>query len=98
MRRICCLPGSEPAPQVWVFLAPSRFATKILILGYWISLDSLVRIEAFQWFTRDKSVIFFLRALSPLHWHLRAGDRGLDMQKGEVGHTASSLISVLPQK
>src|ERR1700733_10934773 len=59
MRRICCLPGSEPAPQVWVFLAPRRFATKILILSYWISLDSLVRIEAFQWVARDKSVIFF---------------------------------------
>jgi hypothetical protein len=34
-------------------LARRRFAAKTQIIGYWISLDSLVRNEPYQWVTLD---------------------------------------------
>src|SRR5271154_6885330 len=50
--------GSRPRPwsgrSVWAFLAPGRFAAKAPLMRVglsWISLDSLVRIETFQWVT-----------------------------------------------
>jgi hypothetical protein len=54
------LPGSRRRRwsdrSVWVFLDRGRFALKTSIFGVgfsWISLDSLVRIESFQWVTLD---------------------------------------------
>jgi hypothetical protein len=47
---------------VWVFLVRAVWAAKTPILRVgipWISLDSLVRIETFQWVTRIKSGRFF---------------------------------------
>jgi hypothetical protein len=41
---------------IWIVLAWGRFAAKTLIYRYWIfliSLDSLVRIQTYQWVTRD---------------------------------------------
>jgi hypothetical protein len=43
--------------SVWVFLADHLFPVKTLFspIGFvWISLDSLVRIETFQWVIREK--------------------------------------------
>jgi hypothetical protein len=53
-------PGARPFDRVWVFLAPGRFAPKTPDYGGWISLDSLVRIDTFQWVKRDKSPKVFL--------------------------------------
>jgi hypothetical protein len=53
--------------SIWVFLEPGRLRTKPPVLGVglsWISLDSLVRIETFQWVTRDLSRFFFRYAFS----------------------------------
>jgi hypothetical protein len=47
---------------ILVFLERRRFAAKppIMRVGFpWISLDSLVRIETFQWVTRIKAETFF---------------------------------------
>jgi hypothetical protein len=47
-----------PVDPVWVFLARRRFAAKtpIMRVGFpWISLDSLVRIETYQWVARKKA-------------------------------------------
>jgi hypothetical protein len=52
-----------PVAPIWVFLARGRFASKALLLSVgfpWISLDSLVRIETFQWVTRLVAGILFL--------------------------------------
>jgi uncharacterized membrane protein YeiH len=41
---------------VWVFLGSGRLAAKTLVLRVgkaWISLDSLVRIECYQWVTMN---------------------------------------------
>jgi hypothetical protein len=46
----------EFGQSVWILLAPRRFASKTQIktVGLsWISLDSLVRIEPFQWVALD---------------------------------------------
>src|SRR3984957_9510472 len=54
--------------SVWVFLAPHRFAAKtpLMSLGLsWISLDSLVRIETFQWVTRLEAKKILCRAFYP---------------------------------
>src|SRR5580704_11527249 len=59
-------------PACWIdlgFLGPSRFCperpeNKAWIS--WISLDSLVRIETFQWVTRDSPRRKFLAPLLPL--------------------------------
>jgi hypothetical protein len=53
-------PFIEP---VWVFLAPSRLARKAKVFRYWISLDSLVRINRYQRVTRDFQSMIFPRAL-----------------------------------
>jgi hypothetical protein len=48
----------SPVDSIWVFSARRRFAEKDPDYGVgfpWISLDSLVRIETYQWVTRDKS-------------------------------------------
>ena len=48
--------------SVWIFLAPGCFALKArpTWVGLsWISLDSLVRIETYQWVTRHKVGKFF---------------------------------------
>jgi hypothetical protein len=45
-----------PVDPVWVFLGSGRSAAKTLVLRVgkaWISLDSLVRIEPFQWVMLD---------------------------------------------
>lgn len=46
----------QVGPAIWVFLACPCFAAKPppMRVGFiWISLDSLVRIETFQWVTRE---------------------------------------------
>jgi hypothetical protein len=51
--------------SVWVFLvrAVSLRKPPIMRVGFpWISLDSLVRIETYQWVTRDFQQKFFPRA------------------------------------
>jgi hypothetical protein len=59
--------GARPfVDPVWVFLAPSRLATrtKVFAIGFpWISLDFLVRIDIYQWVTRDSQERIFSRAL-----------------------------------
>jgi hypothetical protein len=48
----------------WVFLAGRRFAAKRSFIGVglsWISLDSLVRIETYQWVMRHKARKLFSR-------------------------------------
>jgi hypothetical protein len=52
----------RPSTPIWVFLARRLFLGKPTILGIgkaWISLDSLVRIETYQWVTRLFPEIFF---------------------------------------
>ena len=52
--------------SIWVFLARSLFAAEPAFdtIGFsWISLDSLVRIETYQWVTLDFSLTEFSRAL-----------------------------------
>jgi hypothetical protein len=49
-------------------LVPRLFGvkTQFMAIGFpWISLDSLVRIETFQWVTRQKAWTFFPRGFSP---------------------------------
>jgi hypothetical protein len=46
------------------FLGPGRFSTKTPFYGYWVSLDSLVKNEPFQWVTRHKRAKDFLVASS----------------------------------
>jgi hypothetical protein len=56
-----------PVAPIWVFLARGRFAAKapFMRVGFpWISLDSLVRIETFQWVTRLEAGKLFSRAFS----------------------------------
>jgi hypothetical protein len=47
------------------FLATGRFAMETTFLGYWISLDSLVRIEPFQWLMLNFRWKFLPRGFSP---------------------------------
>jgi hypothetical protein len=58
--------------------------------GGWISLDSLVRIETFQWVTRKQSRILFLGARGGL-----GGDAtdagGPDMRQGKNVHKPSLI-------
>ena len=70
--------------SVLVFLAPGRFAAKTPDHEGWISLDSLVRIETYQWVTRHKAEKLFSRASclaferrwdgSPRSWHVEGQD------------------------
>ena len=65
--------------SVWVFLAPRCFAAKapLMTVGFpWISLDSLARIEIFQWVTRPEAEIIFPRAFSLGSAEAGAGGRG----------------------
>ena len=58
---------SESGRSDWVFLARGRFAPKAPLLSdglSWISLDSLVRIETFQWVTRLEAGKLYSRAFS----------------------------------
>ena len=60
-------PRLRSGRSVWVFLASGRFAAKAPAHEprlSWISLDSLVRIETFQWVTRLQARKSFSRALS----------------------------------
>ena len=50
--------------SVWVFLAPGRFAAKTPDHEGWLSLDSLVRIDTFQWVTRVLAGKIFSSAFS----------------------------------
>jgi hypothetical protein len=55
----------SPPDPIWVFLDRRLFLGKPPILGVgkaWISLDSLVRIETYQWVTRISPESFFLPA------------------------------------
>jgi hypothetical protein len=61
------LPRQRTGRRVWIFLAGGGSAAKspIISLGFvWISLDSLVRNETYQWVTSEKPVKFFLVASS----------------------------------
>src|ERR1700722_19922140 len=55
-------PRYRSGRSVWVFLAAGRFATNSSDFGRWISLDSLVRNETYQWVTRKKRAKVFLGA------------------------------------
>jgi hypothetical protein len=76
---------------VWFLLAPGCFATKpqLMSVGFpWISLDSLVRNETYQWVTRGKRGKFFLGAF----WRFEAPNlaAALDgMRKDRIAHGAS---------
>jgi hypothetical protein len=62
----------------WVFVARGRFAVKTppMRVGFpWISLDSLVRIETFQWVTQLEAGNFFLGPF-PWRYKRRKGSRG----------------------
>jgi hypothetical protein len=57
------------ARPVWIFLARGCFALKTQIQEVvfpWISLDSLVRIETYQWVTRDFRRKIFRGPFAPL--------------------------------
>jgi hypothetical protein len=55
--------GRAAGRSIWVFLARSCFPLKTFIQGFgfpWISLDSLVRIETYQWVAtifHDKNIL-----------------------------------------
>src|ERR1700722_6854208 len=57
---LCC-----PGRAVWFFLARRHFVAKTPPYDRWISLDSLVRIEPYQWVMRDFRWKIFPRPLSP---------------------------------
>jgi hypothetical protein len=84
--------GRPLARSIWVFLdhrgfAPDGPKTR---LGFpWISLDSLVRIETFQWVTRLFWRKKISRALLPLGRRRRARVGIPTMQKCSVAHRAS---------
>jgi hypothetical protein len=64
------------ARSVWVFLASPGFAAKgpIMRVGFpWTSLDSLVRIEIYQWVTRHKASKSFSRHFCPWRSRRRNG-------------------------
>jgi hypothetical protein len=59
---------SHPVDPFWVFLAGDLFAAKVPAdeVGLsWISLDSLVRIQIFQWVTQLEAGIIFS---APFPW------------------------------
>jgi hypothetical protein len=86
-------PATASDRSVWVFLAPGRFAAKTpakMSVGLsWNSLDSLVRIETFQWVTRLEAGKIFSRAFSlalrgagtGAQWSRPCGSAGLFMGK-----------------
>jgi hypothetical protein len=64
-------PRLGPVAPIWVFLAPGRFASKAPLLSVGISLDflgisldSLVRIETFQWVMRPEAGKLFSQPFS----------------------------------
>ena len=62
----------------------------LMSLGFsWISLDSLVRIETYQWVTRHKAEKLFSRASCLAFERRWDGARGLGMWKGRIAHGAS---------
>ena len=78
--------------SVWIFFAPGRFAAKTAAHeGWisWISLDSLVQIETYQWVTRFLAGRIF-RALFPGVERRRNGEPAVEaMWNRRIVHGAS---------
>jgi hypothetical protein len=92
-------PGSRPrrwfGRSVWVFLARGRFAAKTPARERWIVLDSLVRIETYQWVTRHEArKIFSRRSIVALEASEREpADEAV--RKGRIAHGASLPIFLI---
>src|ERR1700722_11690996 len=72
--------------RVDVLLRKSLFSS----VGFpWISLDSLVRIETFQWVTRHKLRKIFSCGFLLWLQAERSGPAALGMRKGRIAHEAS---------
>ena len=85
-------PRRWPGWSVWIFLACglSAWKTPILSLGFvWISLDSLVRNETYQWVTRNKPRKIFSCRFSPWRSKRRNERHDLGLRKGRIAHAAS---------
>ena len=68
--------GSFPAAVgdlslIWIVLACRGFRAKTLANEGWVSLDSLVRIETYQWVTRGKPRKYFRSRFFPEREALR---------------------------
>jgi hypothetical protein len=93
-RRGCPPPGGARdlgGRSVWIFLARAVSLRKPRFKGVglpWISLDSLVRIETYQWVTRDFVNKFFL-SLFPVSRIAETGARGRGMRKRRIAHQAN---------
>src|SRR4029077_10968842 len=86
-------PRHRSGRSVWVFLAPGRFAAKTPA-HEWLSLDSLVRIDTFQWVTRLEAGIIFPRAFSA-SLEVREGERAVEpMRKRRIVRGKLNLFSV----
>ena len=85
------LPGRPFVDPIWVFLERARFAAKTLDFGVgflWISLDLLVRIETYQWVTRDLRRRFFFLVLLSRERAVETAVRRLGMRRGWNAHGA----------
>jgi hypothetical protein len=92
------LAPSQPGPRrcssrsVWVFLARDRFAAKPPAMGVglsWISLDSLVLIETYQWVTRVEAGKHLSRAFSRREQRPEREPAAEAMRKRRIVHGAS---------
>jgi hypothetical protein len=59
----------------------------------WISLDSLVRIEIFQWVTRHSAERFFFTRFCPVARTPERESRRFGVRKGRIAHGESLTVS-----
>ena len=90
-------PSRQRGGSVWNFLARGCFAVKIPEKGVgfpWISLDSLVRIETYQWVTRDKRCKIFSCPFCPFGIRSTGKEAGRRRGYAEAQKCSSSKLNL----